>query len=158
MGLVSILILGGCTSTKTSKAPKIDAQKKVISTYLEGLRDSDRKKVLDSLNYSLAQQYVGYPEQLTKMFTSQKANGSIQGWTFQDDTIFLDEVNNQTIVTTTVKYPTFTMDIKFDLRRADGQWMVFGTEVVKQQSTEKEKGKAKGKAPQINDLKEPKTK
>lgn len=140
-GLILITLLSGCTNKAAS--PNIDAQKKVISTYLEGLRDRDESKVLNSINNSLAQYYVGYPKQLQQVMDSQKAIGSINKWTFKDDTIHVDEINNQTIVNVIITSPMVETEAKFDLRKEGGKWLIYGSDTVKQKNINSYHGKGK---------------
>lgn len=132
LGLMLVTLVTGCSNK--AAPPNMDAQKKVINTYLEGLRDSDQKKVLSSIDFSLAQFYVGNPEELKKIFDSQKAMGSISKWEYQDKTVSVDETNNQTLVTVTLTYPMAILDVKFDLRKVEGKWLVYGSDTVKQKN------------------------
>ncbi|PKM83116.1 MAG: hypothetical protein CVU89_03010 [Firmicutes bacterium HGW-Firmicutes-14] len=143
LALVLVLVLSsvftGCGNASLSgkKQPDATIQKQVINTYLEGLRDLDYDKLKGTVTYSV---YSTWPEDREKfkemLSEQQKPVGAIKTWKFAPDP-YVDEVNNQSIIITTVTTEKYQVTLTFDLRKKGDRWRVYGIETGKKVSLDK---------------------
>lgn len=124
VALIILLVFSGC---KSGPEQKLEAPKHAINTYLEGIRDRDKKKILDTVDSRVYLRFDESDPELEKFFsTFVQTNGALKRWTIDDKDVFFSEVNGQAIMNVNVVTVNRNLNMKFDVRTDDGEkWYVF---------------------------------
>lgn len=125
--MIMLMLASGCNGKASS--PNIEAQQKVINTYMEGLKFSDKNKILQSVTPDAAQEYQLNPASLKKVLDDQKTVGAVKQWKIVGEP-YVDELNNQSLIEVTAVYPKTVYQLQFDLRRMSGIWGVLSIKVI----------------------------
>lgn len=126
--LALTIIFAGCGRT-TVKALPVDEPKRILNTYLEGLRDHDPAKIKQAVTYEVYSSWGNDKKKTDRMFAQQDtATGPINRWAFAADPYF-DEINNQAIIRTRLNTEKAFYVIDFDLRKED-RWIIYGTKII----------------------------
>lgn len=127
--LLVAIIFSGCGSPAADGSE----QKKVLQTYLEGLRDKDYAKLEITANPDDMANWPKDPKKFKKFLaqTMDYSSGAIKSWTFEKQP-YVDELNNQVIIQAALVTEKYNMGMAFDIRKLADEWRIYGVKVDSQ--------------------------
>lgn len=128
--LLSLLIFTGCSRAPEEKPVDDKLQKKIISTYMEGLRDKDRNKIYNSVSFDMRKTFV-LDRDLEQFFNDfEQQVGAVKNWAFPEGGSHVDELNGQAIIKTLIITTKKKLPMDIDLRRnPKGNWLIYAIKV-----------------------------
>ncbi len=128
--LMSLFIFTGCNTSSAKKAPDVTLQKKIISTYLEGIRDKDSNKIYGTISYTMRRGFTIDPQMKQFFSNFEQQVGAIKKWTFSEKDIYLDDLNGQAIIKTNIITSKRNLPMDIDLRRGtNGNWFIYAINI-----------------------------